>query len=43
MNSTIEMAMKVVAELTRTNESSYTKNGRHMSYKSKIRRVLKEK
>jgi len=43
MNSTIEMVLKVVEELNETNDSSYTKNGRHTSYKSKIRRVLKEK
>jgi hypothetical protein len=43
MNSTIEIAVKVVEELNQTNDSSYTKNGRHTSYKSKIRRVLKEK
>jgi hypothetical protein len=40
---TVEMAVKVVEELNQTNESRYTKNGRHTSYKSKIRRVLKEK
>jgi hypothetical protein len=43
MNSTIEMAVRVVGELNQTNDSSYTKNGRHTSNKSKIRRVLKEK
>jgi len=43
MNSIIKIAANVVEELNQRNENSDTKKGMRTAYKSKIRRVLKEK
>jgi hypothetical protein len=37
INSTIKTAVKVVEELSQSNENSGTKKGRHTTHKSKIR------
>jgi len=42
MNSTIKVVSKVIEELKPKNGNSDTEGGRHSTYKSKIRRVLKE-
>jgi hypothetical protein len=42
MNSTIQSASKVAEGLNQSNENIDTKKGRHLTHKSKIRRVLNE-
>jgi hypothetical protein len=42
MNTTIKRVAEVAKALNQTNENS-DKKGRHSTYKSKIRRVLKER